>query len=102
MYLYNFTETSSITVKIHVYEFDDILSNYQDLRTERNLVLDFDKAMPGFTLLRIYDVREWNKHSLIQQLHHTCIYITLQKRLPLLLKINEYISICISILYIND
>ena len=46
---------------IHVYEFDDILSNYHDLRTQFNLVLDFDKAMPGFTLLRVYDVREWSK-----------------------------------------
>ena len=46
---------------IHVYERDDILSIYHDLRTQFNLVLDFDNAMPGFTLLRIYDVREWNK-----------------------------------------
>ena len=50
-----------VNKEIHVYKFDDILSNYHDLRTQLNLVLDFDKAMPGFTLLRIYDVREWNK-----------------------------------------
>ena len=50
-----------VNKNIHVYEFDDILSIYHDLRTQNNLVLDFDKAMPGFTLLHIYDVREWNK-----------------------------------------
>jgi hypothetical protein len=60
MYLYSLTETSSITVK-NVYERDDVLSNYHDLRTKPHLVLDFDNAMPGFTLLRIYDVREWNE-----------------------------------------
>ena len=53
-----------VNKNIHVYEFDDILSNYHDLRTQLNLVLDFDKAMPGFTLLRIYDVREWNKKNI--------------------------------------
>jgi hypothetical protein len=31
------------------------------LRTKFNLVLDFENAMPGFTLLRFYDVREWNE-----------------------------------------
>jgi hypothetical protein len=59
-----------VNKKIHVYEFDDILSNYQDLRTERNLVLDFDKAMPGFTLLRIYDVREWRNTKREKDLIH--------------------------------
>ena len=44
---------------INVYERVDVPSNYHDLRTKHNLVLDFDNAMPGFTLLRIYDVREW-------------------------------------------
>jgi predicted nucleotidyltransferase len=47
-----------ISKRINVYERDDVLSNYH-LRTEHNLVLEFDNAMPGFTLLRIYDVREW-------------------------------------------
>ena len=50
-----------INKNIHVYEHDDILSNYHDLRTKPHLVLDFDNAMPGFTLLRIYVVRRWNK-----------------------------------------
>ena len=50
-----------VNKNIHVYEFDDILSNYHDLRTKFNLVLDFENAMPGFTLLRFYDVREWNE-----------------------------------------
>jgi len=48
-----------INTLIHVYERNDVLSKYHDLRTEYNLVLDFDNAVPGFTLLRIYDVREW-------------------------------------------
>jgi hypothetical protein len=48
-----------INKDINVYERDDVLSNYHDLRTKFNLVLDFDNAMPGFTILRIYDVREW-------------------------------------------
>jgi hypothetical protein len=26
-----------------------------------DLILDFENAVAGFTLLRIYDVREWNK-----------------------------------------
>jgi hypothetical protein len=30
------------------------------LRTKCNLVLDFDNAVAGFTLLRLYDVREWS------------------------------------------
>ena len=51
-----------INKHINVYERDDVLSNYHDLRTKHNLVLDFDNAMPGFTLLRIYDVREWNEY----------------------------------------
>jgi hypothetical protein len=43
-----------VNKKIHVYEFDDILSNYQDLRTERNLVLDFEKHGPFITLLLVF------------------------------------------------
>ena len=50
-----------VNKSIHVYEFDDILSIYHDLRTNNNLVLDFENAMPGFTLLRLYDVREWHE-----------------------------------------
>ena len=50
-----------INKDINVYERVDVLSNYHDLRTKLNLVLDFHNAMPGFTLLRIYDVREWNE-----------------------------------------
>ena len=50
-----------INKHIHVYELHDVLSNYHDLRTKLNLVLDFDNAVAGFTLLRLYDVREWSK-----------------------------------------
>ena len=42
-----------INKRIHVCERDDVLSI--------NLVLDFNNAVAGFTLLRIYDVRKWNK-----------------------------------------
>jgi hypothetical protein len=38
---------------------------HPDLRTKPHLVLDFDNAVAGFTLLRIYDVSEWN-NELIQ------------------------------------
>jgi hypothetical protein len=79
MYLYNVTETPSITVKkqyIYIYKHmhynfmqanivSIVFSIYHDLRTKHNLVLDFDNAMPGFTLLRIYDIREWNKELII-------------------------------------
>jgi 4-hydroxy-L-threonine phosphate dehydrogenase PdxA len=44
-----------INKDINVYERDDVLSNYHDLRTKPHLVLDFDNAMPGFTLLRTTD-----------------------------------------------
>ena len=50
-----------INKNIAVYEYNEVFSIYHDLRTKLNLVLDFDNAMPGFTLLRIYDIREWNK-----------------------------------------
>ena len=46
---------------IRVYELDDVLSNYHDLKTNPDLILDFENAVAGFTLHRIYDVREWNK-----------------------------------------
>ena len=49
-----------INKDIHIYELEDVLSNYHDLRTKPHLVLDFDNAVAGFTLLRIYDVSEWN------------------------------------------
>jgi hypothetical protein len=41
--------------------FNDILSKYHNLRTRYNLVLNLENAMPGFTLLNIYDVREWDR-----------------------------------------
>ena len=50
-----------INKNIHVYEPEDVLSNYHDLKTKPALVLDFDNAVAGFTLLRIYDVRQWRK-----------------------------------------
>ena len=50
-----------INEDIHVYELDYILSKYHNLRTKYNLVLNLDDAMPGFTLLNIYDVREWDR-----------------------------------------
>ena len=53
-----------INKDINVYELDDVLSNYHDLKTNLNIVLDFDNAVPGFTLLRIYDVREWSHKSI--------------------------------------
>ena len=56
-----------INKSIHVYERDDVLSNYHELRGKLNLVLDFDNAMPGFTLLHIYDVREWRGIELIER-----------------------------------
>ena len=49
---------------INVYELDDVLSNYHDLKTNLNIVLDFDNAVHGFTLLRIYDVRKWSHKSI--------------------------------------
>jgi hypothetical protein len=58
-----------INKHINVYERDDVLSNYH-LRTEHNLVLEFDNAMPGFTLLRIYDVREWGNTGWEKELIH--------------------------------
>jgi hypothetical protein len=58
-----------INKDINVYERDDVLSNYHDLRTKFNLVLDFDNAMPGFTLLRIYDVREWKNTEYLECIH---------------------------------
>ena len=54
-----------INKHILVYELEDVLSNYHDLRTKPDLVLDFDNAVAGFTLLRIYDVREWRSKELI-------------------------------------
>ena len=59
-----------INKDINVYERDDVLSNYHDLRTKHILVLDFDNAMPGFTLLRIYDVREWKNTEWNEKLIH--------------------------------
>ena len=50
-----------INTFIGVYELDDVLSNYHDLKIKPDLILDFENAVAGFTLLRIYDVREWNK-----------------------------------------
>ena len=50
-----------INEDIHVYELNDILSKYHNLRTRYNLVLNLENAMPGFTLLNIYDVREWDR-----------------------------------------
>ena len=50
-----------ISKNIHVYEPEDVLSNCHDLKTKPALVLDFDNAVAGFTLLRIYDVRQWSK-----------------------------------------
>ena len=50
-----------INKNIHVYEPEDVLSNCHDLKTKPALVLDFDNAVAGFTLLRIYDVRQWSK-----------------------------------------
>ena len=52
---------------IHVYELEDVLSNYHDLKTELNLVLDFDNAVSGFTLLRIYDVHQWRNSEFIDR-----------------------------------
>jgi len=46
---------------IRVYELDDVLSNYHDLKTKPDLILDFENVVAGFTLLRIYNVREWSK-----------------------------------------
>ena len=59
-----------INKDINVYERVDVLSNYHDLKTKLNLVLDFDNAMPGFTLLRIYDVREWRNTEWNEKLIH--------------------------------
>jgi hypothetical protein len=59
-----------INKNINVYEREDVLSNYHDLRTKHNLVLDFDNAMPGFTLLCIYDVREWRNTEWNEKLIH--------------------------------
>jgi hypothetical protein len=42
-----------INKDIHIYELEDVLSNYHDLRTKPHLVLAFDNAGAGFTLLRI-------------------------------------------------
>ena len=53
-----------INKDINVDERDDVLSIDYDLRAKDNLVLDIDNAMPGFTLLCLYDVREWTKNSI--------------------------------------
>jgi hypothetical protein len=84
-----------INKDINVYERDDVLSNYHDLRTKHILVLDFDNAMPGFTLLRIYDVREWRDTKLEKELIHSnwirktwsiyYIIITVHDKLPCLI-----------------
>ena len=64
-----------INKHINVYEREDVLSNYHDLRTKLNLVLDFDNAMPGFTLLRIYDVREWNKELVLIHINDDGLFL---------------------------
>ena len=66
-----------INKHIHVYELHDVLSNYHDLRTKCNLVLDFDNAVAGFTLLRLYDVREWSKKLIDLNEGGTCLSIRL-------------------------
>ena len=50
---------------IHVYELEDVLSNYHDWGTKPDLVLYFDNAVAGFTVLRIYDVHEWKKRFIL-------------------------------------
>ena len=62
-----------INKHIHVYELHDVLSNYHELRTKFNLVLDFDNAVAGFTLLRLYDVREWSKKLIDLNEGGTCL-----------------------------
>jgi hypothetical protein len=62
-----------ILVAIHKSGLHDVLSNYHELRTKFNLVLDFDNAVAGFTLLRLYDVREWSKKLIDLNEGGTCL-----------------------------